>query len=152
MATNCMALADVIVAGLPAGLTPTMTELPAPVVAKFVPVIVMVVPSGPLAGLKLVIVGGAMGTVKSNAPDNVDPPTDTLMGPVTAPAGTVTTNCVVLAELTVAAMPLNVTESLPVTGSKFVPVMVTCVPTAPLVGENPTSVAEVLVNEAALVL
>ena len=55
---------------------------------KFVPPIVTLVPAGPLAGVKLVIVGG-LSTVKLLALVAVPPGVVTLTGPVVAPAGTV---------------------------------------------------------------
>ena len=55
---------------------------------KFVPLIVTFVPTGPLAGVKLVIVGG-LTTVKLPALLAVPPGVVTLSGPVVAPAGTV---------------------------------------------------------------
>ena len=55
---------------------------------RFVPVITTLVPTGPLAGLKLVIVGEPM-TVKLVALVAVPPEVVTAMGPVVAPAGTV---------------------------------------------------------------
>ena len=55
---------------------------------KFVPLIVTLVPSGPLAGVKLVIVGAGI-TVKLLVLVAVPPGVVTLSGPVVAPAGTV---------------------------------------------------------------
>ena len=53
---------------------------------KFVPLIVTLVPTGPLVGVKLVIVGAT-----ANVPElvAVPPGVVTLSGPVVAPAGTV---------------------------------------------------------------
>jgi hypothetical protein len=67
---------------------PNLTAL-APV--KFVPVIVTLVPTGPLPGEKLVIVGGwtVVVTVKFVLLVAVPPPVVTAHGPVVAPAGTV---------------------------------------------------------------
>jgi hypothetical protein len=55
---------------------------------KFVPLIVTLVPSGPLVGVKPVIVG-AVTTVNALALVAVPPGVVTLSGPVVAPAGTV---------------------------------------------------------------
>jgi hypothetical protein len=55
---------------------------------KLVPLIVTLVPAGPLVGVKLVIVGG-IRTVKLLALVAVPPAVVTLSGPVVAPAGTV---------------------------------------------------------------
>jgi hypothetical protein len=57
----------------------------------------------------------------------------TLMGPVVAPAGTAVTICVPLFDVIDAVVPLNFTEVAPV---RPVPVMVTDVPTGPVVGVN----------------
>ena len=56
---------------------------------KFVPLIVTLVPTGPLAGVKLVIVGAGGTTVKLVALVAVPPGVVTLSGPVVAPVGTV---------------------------------------------------------------
>ncbi len=48
--------------------------------------------------------------------------------PVLPPAGAVTTSEVLVADVMVAAVPLNLTELLATTGSKLVPVMVIAVP------------------------
>src|SRR5438105_2031825 len=70
-------------------------------------------------------------TVKLPALLAVPPAVVTLTGPVVAPAGTVAV--IALAEFTVkfALVPLNFTAVAPV---KFVPLIVTLVPTDPLVG------------------
>ncbi|HYR17113.1 MAG TPA: hypothetical protein VEQ67_23290, partial [Mycobacterium sp.] len=97
---------------------------------KFVPLMVTLVPTGPVVGVKLEIVGGLM-TVKLPVLLAVPPEVVTLIGPVAAPAGTVAV--IAVAELTVklALVPLNRTALAPV---KFVPLMVTLVPTGPVVG------------------
>ena len=56
---------------------------------KFVPLIVTLVPTGPLVGVKLVIVGALALTVKLAALVAVPAGVVTLTGPVVAPAGTV---------------------------------------------------------------
>ena len=56
---------------------------------KFVPLIVTLVPAGPLVGVKLVIVGALAVTVKLLALVALPPGVVTLSGPVVAPAGTV---------------------------------------------------------------
>ena len=97
---------------------------------KFVPLIVTLVPTGPLLGAKLAIVGGLI-TVKLPALLAVPPAVVTLIVPVVAPAGTVAV--IAVAEFTVklALVPLNPTAVAPV---KFVPLIVTLVPTGPLLG------------------
>jgi len=109
-------------------LTPLKATAVAPV--KFVPLIATFVPAGPLVGAKLVIVGG-FTTV--NAPLLVAVPAGvvTLSGPVVAPAGAVAWIAVSETTEKLALTPLNATDVAPV---KFVPLIVTLVPTRPLVG------------------
>ena len=63
-------------------------------------------------------------------------PTVTVILPVVVAGGTVATSCVVLPELREAVVPLNLTVLEASVELKFVPVMVTEVPTTPLVGEK----------------
>src|SRR5207247_8159883 len=101
---------------------------------KFVPLICTVVPTGPLVGEKLLIVGGLAVTVKLPVLVAVPPEVVTLIGPLVAPLGTVAE--IVVAEVTVkfvALVPLKRTAEAPV---KFVPLICTVVPTGPLVGEK----------------
>ena len=67
-------------------LTPLNVTAVAPV--KFVPLIVTLVPTGPLVGEKLVIVGGST-TVKAPLLIAVPPGVVTLSVPLVAPAGAV---------------------------------------------------------------
>jgi hypothetical protein len=67
-------------------LVPLNVTAVAPV--NLVPLIVTLVPTGPLVGVKLVIAGG-LTTVKLLALVAVSPDVVTLIGPVVAPAGTV---------------------------------------------------------------
>jgi len=67
-------------------LVPLNVTAVAPV--KAVPVIVTLVPTGPLVGAMLVIVGG-LSTVKLEALVAVPPGVLTRTGPVVAPVGTV---------------------------------------------------------------
>jgi hypothetical protein len=97
---------------------------------KFVPLIVTLAPTSPLAGVKLVIVGG-LNTVKLLALVAVPPDVATDTGPVVAPAGTPAWIDVVEVTVKVAAVPLNATAVTPV---KFVPLIVTLAPTNPLAG------------------
>jgi hypothetical protein len=62
------------------------------------------------------------------------PPTVATTGPVVAPRGTGATMLVVVQLVGVAALPLNVTVLAPCVPPKFVPAIVTEVPTAPDVG------------------
>jgi hypothetical protein len=59
------------------------------------------------------------------------PPTVTSTLPVVAPVGTDVAMLVALQDVTVAAVPLNVTVLVPCEDPKFVPVIVTGVPTGP---------------------
>ena len=96
---------------------------------KFVPVIITVVPMGPEAGLNEVIVGGTI-----NVPAfTVLHPIVTSSGPDVAPTGIVTVRVVAIGPVIVPGTPLNVT-AFEKGVLKFVPVMVTEVPTAPNVG------------------
>jgi hypothetical protein len=98
-------------------------------------VIVTVVPTVPLVGDTFVIVGVEF-TVKVT-PLLGTPDTVTITFPVLAPAGTVTPMLVALQpENTVAAVPPKLTVLLPWLAPKFVPVIVTVVPTVPLVGDT----------------
>ena len=67
-------------------LTPLNATAVAPL--KFVPLIVTLVPTGPLVGVKLAIVGAVL-TVKLAALVAVPPGVVTLTGPVVAADGTV---------------------------------------------------------------
>ena len=67
-------------------LTPLTLTVVAPV--KFVPLIVTLVPTGPLVGVTLVIVGG-LTTVNALGLVAVPPGVVTLTDPVVAPVGTV---------------------------------------------------------------
>jgi len=107
---------------------------------KFVPVIVTEVPTGPEVGENEVIVGAAT-TVKLVVLVAVPFRLVTEMGPEAAPGGTVAVICVDEFTVKDAEVLLNLT---PVTLVKFVPKMLTEVPTAPLVGEN-----DVMVGAAA---
>jgi hypothetical protein len=90
------------------------TWLSAGVGEKFVPVMVTLVPEAPIVGVKLVIVGGAAGApafVTVNDAVLVAEPLDvvTVITPVVALPGTLVTIWVVVATVTVADVPLNVT-------------------------------------------
>jgi hypothetical protein len=112
--------------------TPWNVTLVAPV--KFVPVIVTVVPTGPEVGEKEVIVGlAAAVTVKFCELVAIPSGVVTLIGPVVAPEGTVVVILVFEFAVNVADTPLKVTL---VAAMRSVPVIVTGVPTGPLVGEN----------------
>jgi hypothetical protein len=115
-------------ATIPLNVT-TLVPCPAP---KFVPVIVTAVPAPPDVGLTFAMLGDT-GTVNTTE-ELACPPTLTTTLPVVAPLGTGTTMLVALQLVGVAEVPLNVTALVPCDVPKFVPVIVTDVPTAPDVG------------------
>src|SRR6267142_144278 len=122
-AAMLVALQLVVVAVVPLKVT-------APVVPKLAPVMVTAVPTGPVIGFRLVMAGADEVTVKFT-PLLAIPPTVTTTLPVVAPPGTDATMLVALQLVVVAVVPLKVT--VPVV-PKLVPVMVTAVPTGPVVG------------------
>jgi hypothetical protein len=128
--TRLVALQLVTVAAVPLKVTD-----PLPCVApKFVPVIVTEVPTAPEVTERLVMLG-ADTTVKLD-PLLFTPLANTTTFPVVAPVGTVVTRLVALQLVTVAVVPLNFTVLVPWLDPKFVPVIVTEAPTAPVVGER----------------
>jgi len=100
------------------------------VAPKFDPVTVTDVPTGPLVGERLVMVGVVEVTVKVDALLTT-PPTVTTTLPLVAVAGTGTTMLVADQLVGVAAVPLKVTELVPWEAPNPVPVMVVGVPTGP---------------------
>src|ERR1700722_12906647 len=113
---------------------PKLTMLPVTCDApKFVPVMVIEVPTAPEVWLRSVICGAAV-TVKGE-PALATPAALTTTLPVVAPAGTVTAMLVGVQVPTVADMPLKVTV-LPATcvAPKFVPAITTDAPIAPAFG------------------
>ncbi len=123
VATMLVALQLLTVAAVPLKVT-------VPVVPKLAPEIVTVVPTRPEVGLRLLMAGPGVVTVKAT-PALETPPVATTTLPLVAPEGTVATMLVALQLLTVAAVPLKVT--VPVV-PKFAPAIVTVVPTRPEVG------------------
>src|SRR5262249_13493269 len=106
--------------------------------SKFVPFTVTALPTVPITGLKPETVGapGLAKTVKFVALVAVPAGAVTVIGPVVAPAGTVVTICVAVAEVIVAAVPLKVTESWLAVGLNADPLIVTVAPTTALDGVN----------------
>jgi len=96
---------------------------------KPVPPIVTGVPTDPEVGPRLVMLGGTIAVKRT--PLLARPPTVTTTFPVVEPFGTGTTMLVALQLAGVAAVPLNVTVLDPCDAPKFVPVIVTEVPTGP---------------------
>src|SRR5882672_5983506 len=122
-----VALQLVTVATVPLNFT-----VPLPCVApKFVPVIVTAAPTAPVVIDRLVMLGA--GTTVKLDPLLFTPLANTTTFPVVAPLGTVVAMLVALQLATVAAAPLNFTVLLPCVAPKFVPVIVTAAPTAPVV-------------------
>ena len=113
-----------------AAVPPKVTAV-APV--KLVPVIVTVDPLPALVGINEVIVGAGI-TLKLVELVAVWPPTVTVIAPVVAPEGTEVVMLVLVLVVTVALVPLNITVLFAALALKFVPVIVTDVPTGPLVG------------------
>jgi len=107
--------------------------------SKFVPVMLTGVPLTAIVGVNPVMVGIPLTPVTVKGLLLLADPAGavTAIVPVVAPAGTVTTSCVAVAALTVAAVPLNVTVFWPAVGLKPVPEIVTILPTAPLPGLKP---------------
>src|SRR5438445_937639 len=105
-----------------AATPPNVTVLVPWVAPKVVPVIVTGVPTGPEAGLKLVIIGCV--TVKVT-PLLATPSSVTTTGPVVAPDGTNVPTLVGLKLVTAAPTPLNETVGAPCPANRFVPVIVT---------------------------
>ena len=135
---NEVAVAAETVATVPLNLT----ILLASVELKFVPVMVTVAPTAPLAGEKLVIVGSGTVTVKLVGEVVVKPPTVTSIAPVLAPTGTVTVKDVAVAAETVATTPLNLTVLLAEVALKFAPEIMIVVPTNPLMDDKLVIVGE----------
>jgi hypothetical protein len=109
---------------------PNFTDV-APV--KLSPLIVTIVPAGPLSGENDVI-SGVPGTVNFVALVAVPAGVVRLMSPVVVPIATFAVICVEFTTVNVdAGVALNRTADAP---EKFAPSIVTTVPTAPLVGEN----------------
>jgi len=83
----------------------------------------------------VVIVGGAVGAATVNStPLLATPPAVTTTLPVVAPVGTVATMLVALQFVALATVPLNVTLLVSCDVPKFVPLIVTEVPTGPEAG------------------
>lgn len=108
---------------------------------KCAPVIITVAPIAPLVGLNPVI-SGVGKIVKLEALAIVTPLTVTEISPVDASAGTVVVMVVEVEDETLAGVPLNLTLFSDGVVLKFVPVMVTVAPSAPVPGVKPEMVGE----------
>jgi hypothetical protein len=106
---------------------------------KLEPLMVTLVPAGPLVGLKPEIegAGGTVGTVKLLPLVAVPAAVVTLIGPVVAPAGTVAMSHVSQTTAKLAATPLNLTDVAP---ARYVPLIATFRPESPELGRKLVSV------------
>jgi hypothetical protein len=110
----------------------TLLKVTEVVPVKFVPLIVTDVPTGPDVGENELIVGAVPDvTVKLLALVAVPTPVVAWIGPLVAPAGTVAVTWVEEPGVKDAEVPLKSTPTVP---RRLVPLIVTEVPTAPLVG------------------
>jgi hypothetical protein len=101
---------------------------------KFAPAMVTDVPTGPEAGVKLVMFGGGGPTVKGIPLLAAPPLRITMTGPVLAPAGTGATMLVEPQLVGVTGVPLNKTVPVSWLAPKLDPLIVTDVPTGPAEG------------------
>src|SRR5436309_6107114 len=115
--------------------TPLNVTVVAPV--RLVPVSVTEVPTGPLIGLNARMTG-APGEVTVKLITLVALPSESVMaiGPVVAPDGTVAVIWMLESTVKAAAVPLKVTAVATLASSKPFPVMMTEVPTGPVIGLN----------------
>jgi hypothetical protein len=130
-ATTDLSDALLTVAAVPLNVTVGVVANPA---IKLVPVIVTEVPAAPSVGDRLVIAGISVKAAVLLA----TPPTVTITGSLPAtpfPVATATID-VLLQLVIVATYPLNVTVLVPCVAPKFVPVIVTGLPTAAEVGDK----------------
>ena len=118
-------------------VVPLNVTVPLPCVEpKCAPLIVTDAPTAPDVGDRLVMLGAAT-TVNPLLVLLATPLTVTTTLPVVAPVGTIVPIEVgVQPVIVVAAVPLNVTVLVPWVAPKFVPVIVTDAPTAPVVGDR----------------
>jgi hypothetical protein len=117
------------------------TSLLAGVVLKLVPLMVTTASGDPLPGVNPPMVGLG-STVKLEALVTVSPVplTNTEIGPVVTPSGTVAVMLVDVLAVTLAIAPLKRTSLLAGVVLKFVPLMVTTAPAAPVAGVKPVIV------------
>jgi hypothetical protein len=106
--------------------------------SKLLPAMATAVPAVPIVGVNPVMVGAPVEPTTVKAVLLVAEPAGvvTVMGPVVAPAGTLVTIFVAVAEDTGATTPLNLAVFWLAVVENPVPWMVTGVPTAPLSGLN----------------
>ena len=119
-----------------AGIPSNSTALFAGTTLNPVPMIVTVVPIALLRGENEVMEGGEGITVNEVSDTSAPLEFVTEIGPVVAPAGTLVTIVVSVLLTTTAAVPLNVTALFAGVVSKEIPVIVTEVPTGPMMGSK----------------
>lgn len=107
--------------------------------SKFIPMIFTIEPTKPLGGVKLVMKGVGI-TTKLGTLVTLTPLAVTEIFPVDAPEGTLVVMVSEVDSVTVATTPLKSTTFSLAISLKFVPVMITSAPTAPLGGVNPVMV------------
>src|SRR6266853_3070703 len=130
--TGTVMLVALQLVGVPA--VPLNVTVLVPCVApKFAPLIVTDVPTTPVVGLKLAMLGAGTVTVKLT-PLLATPPTVTTTFPLVAPVGTAAVMLVAFQLVAVAETPLNFTVLVPCVAPKFAPLIVTDAPTKPDVG------------------
>src|SRR6266853_1038468 len=135
--TGTVMLVALQLVGVPA--VPLNVTVLVPCVApKFAPLIVTDVPTTPVVGLKLAMLGAGTVTVKLT-PLLATPPTVTTTFPLVAPVGTAAVMLVALQLVAVAETPLNFTVLVPCVAPKFAPLIVTAAPTNPEVGFKPVT-------------
>jgi hypothetical protein len=134
---TCVTILDALQVVTVATLPLKVTVLVPWVAPKLAPEIVTDVPAAPVSGERPVTVGAGVVVVTTNATLLLArPPTVTTTFPVVAPLGTVTTIVVGPQFVGVAMVPLNVNRLVPCVAPKFVPAIVTRVPTGPEEGER----------------
>jgi len=126
-------IAIVLAASTTATVPLKVTTLSGSSESKFKPLMVTMAPGRPLPGLKFKMTGVGI-TIKLVALVSVTPFTVIVILPVDAPTGTITVRLVEVASVIVAVTSLNFTTFPPGSSLKFVPVMVTMAPAAPLTG------------------
>jgi hypothetical protein len=102
-----------------------------------VPLVLMLTSAEAMRELPTLLYNADTEVTVKLAPLLPSPPTVTMTLPVVAPLGTGATMLVAPQLVGIAAVPLNVTVLVPCVEPKFVPVMVTEVPTGPELGERP---------------
>jgi hypothetical protein len=133
-----IALTLVAVAAVTSACTVLMaTRLCCVVVWKLLPLIVSAVPAEAIDGAKPLIVGAFEAPTSKDVALVADPLGEvTLMGPLKAPAGTVATIVVVVADSTEAGVPPKLTAFSDPTALKPTPEIVTLVPGGPSTGSK----------------